>query len=59
MRENLQKQIFFSSLYKKLIVWNDMNITPEEWARNKQVEGWKQINTFREELNYIPAKLEF
>ena len=26
MRDNLQKQIFYSCLYRKLVVWADLNI---------------------------------
>ena len=38
MRENLLKQIFHSSLYRKLIIWNDLNIQCDEFVPQKIVQ---------------------
>lgn len=46
MRDSLQKQIFYSSLYKKLLVWHDLNIQADEWCHKKVVECITQINEF-------------
>ena len=59
MRDGLQKQIFHSSLYRKLIIWSDLNIQPDEYSHQKVVECINQINEFQEKLNYKPTKLEF
>lgn len=59
MRENLLKQIFHSSLYRKLIIWNDLNIQCDEFVPQKIVQCINQINQFQEELNYKPTKLQF
>jgi len=32
MRESLQKQIFHSNLYRKLVIWHDLNIQCDEWC---------------------------
>lgn len=44
MRENLLKQIFHSSLYRKLIIWNDLNIQCDEFVPQKIVQCINQIN---------------
>lgn len=59
MREHLLKQIFQSSLYRKLIIWTDLNIQPDEWCHQKVVECINQINDFQETLNYKPTMLQF
>jgi len=59
MKENLTKQIFHSSLYRKLVIWNDLSIQPDEWCHKKVVDCIEQINRYQEELNYMPTKLEF
>ena len=59
MRDSLQKQIFHSSLYKKLLVWHDLNIQADEWCHQKVVECINQINEFQETLSFMPTKLEF
>lgn len=59
MREHLQKQIFQSSLYRKLIIWTDLNIQPDEWCHQKVVECINKINDFQETLKYKPTMLQF
>ena len=59
MRENLLKQIFESSLYRKLVIWNDLNIQPDEYCPKKVVDGLHKINRFQEDLGYLPTKLEY
>ena len=46
MRESLQKQIFHSNLYRKLVIWHDLNIQCDEWCHQKVVECINQINEF-------------
>ena len=38
MRDALQKQVFHSCLYRKLVIWNDLNIQCGEWCHQKVVE---------------------
>ena len=59
MRDNLQQQIFNACLYRKLLVWNDLNIHPGEYCKAKVVDCIKMINDFQDKLNYKPTKLQF
>ena len=59
MRENLLKQVFEVSLYRKLVIWNDLNIQPDEYCPQKVVDRLNQINNFQETLGYVPTRLEF
>ena len=59
MRDNLNKQIFYSSLYRKLVIWNDLSIQPDEYCHAKVVDCINQINRYQDELNYMPTKLAF
>lgn len=59
MRDNLQQQVFQACLYRKLLVWNDLNIHPGEYCPQKVVDCIKMINDFQNKLNYKPTKLQF
>ena len=59
MRDNLQKQIFFSCLYRKLLMWNDLNIHPGEYCNDKVVECTKILNDFMDKDSHIPTKIQF
>jgi len=59
MKENLQRQIFQASLFRKLVIWTDLGIAHDEYCHKKVVECIQQINDYQEELNYMPTKLEF
>jgi hypothetical protein len=59
MRDNLHSQIFQACLYRKLLVWNDLNIHPGEYCHQKVVDCIKMINEFQNKLNYKPTKLQF
>ena len=59
MKENLQKQVFEGSLYRKLVIWNDLSIQPDEYSHKKVVDCIKKINDYQEELSYMPTKLQF
>ena len=59
MRDSLQRQIFHSSLYRKLVIWSDLNIQPDEYSHQKVVGCITQINAFQEDLGYKPTKLGF
>lgn len=66
LKDNLQKQIFFGILYKKLVVWLDLNIQSDEFVHQsiafnhnipiEVVEAINLINDFKESLNYVPQK---
>lgn len=59
MKDALQKQIFYACLYRKLVLWDDLNIACDEWCHLKVVECINQINGFQEQLGYKPTKLQF
>ena len=46
MRDNLNKQIFFATLYRKTIIWTDLAIPPDEWGPQKVVDAINKINEF-------------
>ena len=57
MRDNLHSQIFQACLYRKLLVWNDLDIPLGEYCPQKVVDCIKMINEFQTKLNYKPTKL--
>lgn len=59
MRDIIQKQIMFSCLYRKLLVWNDLNIHPGEYCEEKVVECSKILNDYQEKLGYMPTKMQY
>ena len=59
LRDSLQMQIFRSCLYRKLILWNDLNIQCEEWCHQKVVECMNMITEYKEQFKYKPTMLEF
>jgi hypothetical protein len=38
LKDNLQKQVFVGVLYRKLIIWMDLNIQSDEFEHNKVVD---------------------
>ena len=46
LRDNLQQQIFQAQLYRKLVVWHDLNIHPGEYCQSKVVECIKMMNDY-------------
>ena len=59
MRDIVQKQIMFSCLYRKLLVWNDLSIHPGEYCPEKVVECSKILNDYQEKMGYKPTKIQF
>ena len=59
MRDGLNMQIFKSCLYRKLVLWDDLNIQCEEWCHKKVVECVNLIHQYQEQFKYKPTKLEF
>ena len=58
MRDTLQAKVFKACLYKKLLLWNDLNIQCDEWVGKKTVEVIGLINEFQEIYKYIPTRIE-
>lgn len=59
MKENLCMQIYKATVYRKLVVWKDLNIQLEEYQSYTVVEKVKQMNKFIETEGYIPIQLPF
>ena len=59
MRDIIQKQIMFSCLYRKLLLWNDLNIHPGEYCPEKVVECSQILNDYQESLGYKPTKANY
>lgn len=59
MRDIIHKQIMFSCLYRKLLVWDDLYIHPGEYCPDKVVECSKILNDYSDKLGYKPTKIEF
>jgi hypothetical protein len=55
MKENLVLQIFKSSVYRKLVVWKDLNIQLEEYQSYTVVEKVKEMNKYIEHDGYSPT----
>jgi hypothetical protein len=59
VRDNLHRQVFHSCLYRKLLIWNDLNIQCDEYSHQRVVDCFNEINDFQEKFNYKPTKLAF
>ncbi|KAL4426479.1 hypothetical protein ABPG74_004485 [Tetrahymena malaccensis] len=59
IKDGLVSQIIRSLLYRKLVLWRDMNMTMDEYvhAQIKYIIDW--IKFQNEKYNYIPSKPEF
>ncbi len=44
-------------LYRKLVIWMDLNIQSDEFVHAKVVEVTNIINDWKEELKYVPSRL--
>lgn len=49
----------FSCLYRKLLVWNDLNIHPGEYCPDQIVDCSQILNDYQDQLGYKPSKLQF
>lgn len=71
IKDHLQRQVFKGLLYRKLVVWMDLNIQSDEYVHqcnppllslitfSEVVELMNMIMNFRENLKYVPSKLFF
>jgi hypothetical protein len=59
MRDIIQKQIIFSCLYRKLLVWDDLNIHPGKYSSQTIVECCEIQIDFQEKLGYKPTTMQF
>lgn len=57
LKENLQRQVFMGVLYRKLVIWMDLNIQSDEFVHSKVVEAINQITDLKEQLRYVPSKI--
>ena len=49
LKDNLQKQVFMGVLYRKLIIWMDLNIQSDDFEHIKIVEAIAMIQDLKEE----------
>jgi|688.fasta_scaffold566704_2 hypothetical protein len=65
MKDSLQGQIFMGVLYRKCIIWADLNITSggkegeDVYGHQKVVEIFAKISEYKQNLNYLPGKLTY
>jgi hypothetical protein len=57
LRESLIRQIFHSCLYRKLVIWKDLNIHIGDYAPQVVVDTINMYNNYKETLKYIPTRL--
>jgi hypothetical protein len=50
LKDNLQRQVFVGVLYRKLIIWMDLNIQSDEYEHNKVVDCISLISDLKEEF---------
>ena len=59
-KDNLQKIICHAMVYKKMILWMDLDIQSDDYIRNIVVEKLNnQILEDKSKKNYVPTKLVF
>jgi hypothetical protein len=56
LKDNLQKQVLMGVLYKKLVIWMDLNIQSDEFVHSKVVEAIHMITDLKEQLKYVPSR---
>ena len=44
-------------LYRKLVIWMDLNIQSDEFVHSKVVSAINHINDLKEQLHYVPSKM--
>ena len=59
LRESLIRQIFHSCLYRKLVIWKDLNIHIGDYAPQVVLDTINMYNNYKETLKYIPTRLQF
>ena len=59
LKNNLQKQVFMGVLYRKLVIWMDLNIQSDEFVHSKVVDAINLINDLKEQLKYVPSRLYY
>lgn len=68
LKDHLQKQILMGILYRKLVIWMDLNIQSDEFVHSSKslissdilsevVEAINIINDCKEQLGFVPSKL--
>lgn len=56
MKDNLVKQVFSALLYRKILIWKDLNIQSEDFVDDKVVTITNLMDSLQSELGYIPTK---
>ena len=46
-------------MYKKLLLWNDLNISLGQWCSQRTIDIIAVINQFEEDLRFKPTKMEY
>ena len=59
LKENVLVQVIKGLLYKKVVLWMDLNINTNEFVHTDIVKMIEQINRFKETMGVIPTKLSY
>lgn len=63
MKDQLQGQIFFAVMYRKQILWDDLDIGGKEgeavYASPKVVEIHEKMTAYQQEWGYKPTKMVY
>mmetsp|Transcript_17550 Transcript_17550/g.31669 ORF Transcript_17550/g.31669 Transcript_17550/m.31669 type:complete len:475 (-) Transcript_17550:335-1759(-) len=59
LKENLLTQSIRGLLHKKLLLWYDLDIREEEYAKTEVVEATKFIMDFSEVHGYFPTRIDY
>lgn len=46
-------------LYRKIVLWMDLNITSDDFVHAKVVEVMGMIDNYKDQLNYVPSKINY
>ena len=57
MKDNLIKQVTNALLYRKILLWKDLNIQSEDFVDSKVVEIINQMDELEKVMGIIPTKL--
>ena len=59
IKDNILNQIYSGMLYRKIVIWIDLNITSDKYEAEKVVFLHNLVNQKRAEKSYVPTKLAF
>jgi hypothetical protein len=59
IKDNIQNQIFSALLYRKIVLWMDLNINSDKYEDERVVQLFEKIGAMKAQNGYVSTKLNF